>query len=146
MRASREANSGGRVGEVVFEAARGDTPPVPEVSEVLLLDGDRRSNRIAQGPLSSQSPDRPPVAELDQNSPNPFNPATSITFTLPRHEPEVSLVACSITGQLVRTLLLSEAKPPGRYEVQWDGTDEQGRRVASGSGLCQWFAVFENSP
>ena len=31
-----------------------------------------------------------------------------------------------------RVVLVSESRPPGRYEVQWDGTGGTGRRLASG--------------
>ncbi len=75
-------------------------------------------------------------AALFQNFPNPFNPETWIPFSL--SEPEhVKISICSSTGQLVRTLDLGE-KLPGAYlskdkAVYWDGTNEEGEEVASGT-------------
>ncbi len=94
---------------------------------------------------------------LSQNYPNPFNPVTTIAFEL---KPEnsasastpllsneegkslvsqtgqttslpVSLKIYNIRGQLVKTLVESSLAP-GRYEVTWDGTDQNNDKVASG--------------
>jgi hypothetical protein len=68
--------------------------------------------------------------ELAQNFPNPFNPATSIKFTLP--EPgRAALEIYNVLGQRVRTLV-DEALPAGLYTVTWDGTDWDGHEVGSG--------------
>ena len=72
----------------------------------------------------------PPTASLRQNRPNPFNPSTSIQFTLARDE-DVQLQILDLAGRRVRTLLL-EPRSAGLHEIVWDGTDSFGRRVASG--------------
>ena len=62
--------------------------------------------------------------------PNPFNPHTNIAFELP--EPgQVSLSIYNVRGRLVSTLLTTTLGP-GRHEIGWDGTDENGRVVHSG--------------
>ncbi len=77
-----------------------------------------------------------PVSELPsqltlrQNHPNPFNPQTSISFSLPAAG-VVKLNIYNATGGLVRTLI-DESLPSGLYQQVWDGTDAVGRRVASG--------------
>jgi hypothetical protein len=68
---------------------------------------------------------------LGQNHPNPFNPLTTISFSLPR-ESLVSLRVFDLRGRLVRTLL-DESRPAGVHTVVWDGRDESGGRVASGT-------------
>ena len=68
--------------------------------------------------------------ELSQNAPNPFNPTTSIPFSIPETG-SVSLTIHSVTGQLVRTLV-SGVMGTGEHAVVWDGTDDAGRAVASG--------------
>ncbi|MBI4122705.1 MAG: T9SS type A sorting domain-containing protein, partial [Parcubacteria group bacterium] len=71
-----------------------------------------------------------PKFALLQNFPNPFNPETTIRYSLA----EPALVDVSIysaSGQLVRTLV-AEEKTVGAHAVMWDGTDSFGRRVASG--------------
>ena len=67
---------------------------------------------------------------LYANYPNPFNPATSITFELP-HSARVQLSVFDIQGQKMSSLL-KEEKVAGKHIVNWDGTDDLGRRAASG--------------
>jgi len=63
--------------------------------------------------------------------PNPFNPATSIRFTLPR-EMAVSAEIWAVDGSRVLTLLRGQVLPGGDNEVRWDGRNAGGQRVASG--------------
>ncbi len=67
---------------------------------------------------------------LSQNYPNPFNPITRIEYTVGRAS-NVKLEIFNILGELVRTLV-SQARRPGKYEVQWNGVDDGGHSVASG--------------
>lgn len=67
---------------------------------------------------------------LDNAYPNPFNPETTIRFSLPKGE-SVSLQIYNTTGQLVKTLHQGFVEA-GTYESVWDGTDEDGRNAASG--------------
>lgn len=69
------------------------------------------------------------------NAPNPFNPATSIRFTLAAAGP-VRLDVFDARGQHVRTLV-DGFRPAGRHEVLWRGDDAAGRRVASGVYFCR---------
>ncbi|MEN8008492.1 MAG: metallophosphoesterase [Candidatus Krumholzibacteriota bacterium] len=67
---------------------------------------------------------------LDNAFPNPFNPISTIAFSLPG----VSLVELDVIdlkGQVVRTLMKKEL-PAGRQSVSWDGVDKTGRMVGSG--------------
>ncbi len=68
---------------------------------------------------------------LGQNYPNPFNPETEIHYAVP--EPvEVRLDIYNALGQRVRTLV-SATHAPGEYAVSWDGTDNSGVKVSSGT-------------
>jgi hypothetical protein len=67
---------------------------------------------------------------LEQNRPNPFNPSTTIVYSVPQ-EQHVDLVIHDVAGRLVRTLV-SAQMPAGRHEIVWDGTNTQGTRVGSG--------------
>lgn len=62
--------------------------------------------------------------------PNPFNPSTTIAFTL-RNSSRVKLDVYDIRGRLVKSLL-GEVLGAGRHEVQWLGRNRHGGRVASG--------------
>ncbi len=83
--------------------------------------------------LSSSGAQLPKAFGLAQNSPNPFNPSTTISYNIPESSPPVmvELSVYNLRGQVVRTLV-RETKVPGQYSVNWDGTDEGGRRVSSG--------------
>ena len=72
----------------------------------------------------------PSVYSLAQNYPNPFNPNTTISYSLPDQSP-VNLTVFDISGQEVTTLQDTE-KPPGNYEVQWNGLDHRGNQVSTG--------------
>ncbi len=67
---------------------------------------------------------------LEQNHPNPFNPTTSIRLYLPART-DVALDVYDVTGALVRRLA-SGTFDSGSHVVEWDGTDANGRPVASG--------------
>ncbi|OQB43031.1 MAG: flagellar basal body rod modification protein [Candidatus Latescibacteria bacterium ADurb.Bin168] len=67
---------------------------------------------------------------LAQNAPNPFNPSTTIMFGLPGAE-HVRLAVYDVNGRLVRTLIDGQVAA-GSHEVLWDGSDGNGRAVASG--------------
>jgi len=68
---------------------------------------------------------------LEQNYPNPFNPETTIRFTL-KKSGFVTLSIYDLQGKLVRTLVEGE-RSVGSYSVTWNGTDDQGAKVSSGS-------------
>jgi subtilisin family serine protease len=68
---------------------------------------------------------------LAPNSPNPFNPSTTLQYGLSSPGP-VRLVVYDSRGRRVRTLLQENRVTPGEYEVRWNGTDDSGRAVASG--------------
>jgi hypothetical protein len=67
---------------------------------------------------------------LSQNVPNPFNPQTTIRFTLPQNE-RVALAIYNANGQLVKSLVSGE-KARGTYDITWDGHDSKGNQVSSG--------------
>jgi len=86
--------------------------------------------------LKIELPPRP--LTLYQNFPNPFNPATSIAFFLPRDE-TVSIVIFDVGGRMVRTLL-QEKRSAGKHTVVWNGGNEAGSPAASGVYYCRLTA------
>ena len=66
-----------------------------------------------------------------QNFPNPFNPTTTIEYAVGSGGP-VSMRIFDTAGRLVRTLV-NEEKIPGRYSIMWDGRNDSGTPVASGT-------------
>jgi len=72
----------------------------------------------------------PNSASLDQNSPNPFNAATQIEYSLDV-DGIVQISVFNILGQHVATLV-DGFQPGGVHTAHWDGNDENGNGVASG--------------
>ena len=81
---------------------------------------------------SGQGPDR---LDLEGNFPNPFNATTTIVYQLPRSG-RVSLRLYSAQGQLVRRLV-ETYQQGGQYRVGWDGRDEDGARLGSGTYFAE---------
>ena len=63
----------------------------------------------------------PDAARLHANYPNPFNPSTTITFSLER-EAQTSLEVRNILGQIVQ-VLLDQSTPAGTHSVLFEGQD-----------------------
>lgn len=81
--------------------------------------------------LEETSPEALPDGfELKQNHPNPFNPFTRISFTIPQSE-HVQLQIFNVTGRKVKTLVDGELSA-GEHTYEWDSTDDSGSKVASG--------------
>lgn len=70
------------------------------------------------------------VPVLEKNYPNPFNPSTTISFSIPS-DMSCKLDVYNIRGQKVKTLL-NENMIAGRHLIVWDGVDDNGRSVSSG--------------
>ena len=79
---------------------------------------------------AAKSGNLPSDYALDPNYPNPFNPVTTIGFSLPQAG-EVSLDIFNLLGQQVRTLI-DRRLSSGRYRLSWDGTDDNSETVTSG--------------
>jgi len=59
--------------------------------------------------------------KLYQNYPNPFNPTTKISYKI-NVEGLVVLQVYNLVGQVIK-VLVSEVQAPGRYEVEFDGSE-----------------------
>lgn len=101
--------------------------------QVTLHEGDLVMTDVSLSPAGRDA-DRPPPEEigfeLDQNGPNPFNPVTTIRFSL-RRETSVKLEIFAVTGRRVKTLV-DGITAAGSHELVWDGTDDAARHLGSG--------------
>ncbi|MCD6177544.1 MAG: VCBS repeat-containing protein [Candidatus Cloacimonetes bacterium] len=81
----------------------------------------------------------PLVTVLGGNYPNPFNPETTISFSVTQNSDFVTLEIFNIKGQKVKTLV-NEILPAGNHSVVWDGTDDHDKKVSSGVYLYKMQA------
>ncbi|MBI4720427.1 MAG: hypothetical protein HY770_04235 [Chitinivibrionia bacterium] len=86
--------------------------------------------RIPGGRGGSGREDAPPAVRLGAASPNPFNPAATIPFSLPS-EMHATLSVFNTEGKLVATLV-DETLEMGAHTAVWNGADSSGNPVASG--------------
>ncbi len=101
-----------------------------EIANGLVFDpGQLQNPAVVAGVLELQS--TPREFALHQNFPNPFNPDTTIKYDL-AESADVTLQIYNVLGQVVRTLVASEAQNAGRYQIRWNGMDDRGVPVSSG--------------
>ncbi len=101
-----------------------------EIANGLVFDPSQLQNpAVVAGVLELQS--TPREFALHQNFPNPFNPDTTIKYDL-AESADVTLQIYNVLGQVVRTLVASEAQNAGRYQIRWNGMDDRGVSVSSG--------------
>jgi len=89
-------------------------------------DGDERRILFETGPIDTPAM----TMTLDQNTPNPFNPSTTIRYDVPGMC-RVVLEIFNAGGESVRRLA-DRYMPAGTYTAVWDGCDGTGKRVSSG--------------
>jgi len=83
-------------------------------------------------PSSTGSDPIPSAVDIGlSNYPNPFNPSTTISYTVDSMG-QASLEIYDVTGRMIRHLA-GGTMEPGTYSARWDGTNDGGHRVASGT-------------
>jgi hypothetical protein len=80
--------------------------------------------------ISIPDPGLPDRTSLTGNYPNPFNPTTTIQYSL-NNPAQVTLRIMNSLGQVVRTLV-NERQPAGYQTVQWEGKNDLGQSLPSG--------------
>ena len=123
-----------------FGATAMTGPPDDGVSESELDDARALGERVAKiaerlkstttGNIKGTTNQLPKRLGLKQNYPNPFNPETKINYELPNTS-MVQLKIFNSLGEEVRTLVNKE-QPAGKYEIRWDGKDNNYNNVATG--------------
>ena len=76
---------------------------------------------------------------ISQNFPNPFNPATYITFDVPAGMGDISLKVYDLSGKEIITLA-SGSLLPGKYSVNWNAVNNYGEPVASGMYVYRYVS------
>ena len=81
----------------------------------IVINGDVQHNHLEKSLLS------PTEFALNPNYPNPFNPVTTINYSIPKLS-DVQVIVYDITGRQVITLVEATQKP-GHYTIQWNAHD-----------------------
>jgi hypothetical protein len=76
-----------------------------------------------------------PYPSIDANYPNPFNPSTTIRFSIPAAE-NVKLEVYDLLGRHVATIL-NRKLDAGRHSVVWDGRGIEGETLSAGVFICR---------
>lgn len=99
------------------------TDPGWTLDNITLITGSATAN-------SDQNTPGLPQAVLYPNYPNPFNPQTTIKYSLAQAE-DVSLEIFNLKGQRVK-ICFAGVQKAGNHDFVWNGSDDHGREVASG--------------
>jgi hypothetical protein len=115
----------GSLVETVGYMQEGDTPVFKvhrssgEVVDLNLVAPKWENNKIFTVSGSLNYTEAPIESELIAAYPNPFNPSTSITYTV-SSETGVSILVFDVNGRIVDRLIEAKNHSNGSFEVSWD--------------------------
>ena len=93
-------------------------------------------------PYNSVPDDLPGITFQAHNYPNPFNPSTTIKYSLPKAG-HLKLSVYNVRGQLVKTLVDGQRPAGANQTIVWDGSNNQGSAAASGTYFYEARAAGE---
>jgi hypothetical protein len=122
--------------------ARREEPSPPMLGSLLLLDDRHRDLEVSMSPTTAVTgaPGLPVGFALLPNYPNPFNPNTMVTFTVPAAGGSLRLDVFDVLGQRI-AVLAEGVLAGGTHRVAWDGRDLRGHAVASGVYFSRLFSA-----
>ncbi|MDD3051820.1 MAG: T9SS type A sorting domain-containing protein, partial [Candidatus Cloacimonetes bacterium] len=100
----------------------------PDNTEKYYSDREVLIRKLLESSEEYQTPEY--TTQLYGNYPNPFNPSTTIVFSI-AFDLNVEMNVYNIKGQRVKTLINDRLKK-GTHSVLWNGTDDNGKTVTSG--------------
>lgn len=129
---TRSFSGDGMLMEVSFTANRDGvfSSDMVALSEAVFVNSSYLKETILSNSETGLSTDAPTVFELSQNFPNPFNPTTTINFSVPQNG-NVSLKIYDVLGRHVATLV-DGSYSAGNYNLMWNATDVNGNLVSNG--------------
>jgi len=129
-------------GWITFDIPLTDFTSMTSTSHIaqLIISGDpntvyvdnvlfRNHTTAVDDPAASSVP-----ARLGNSYPNPFSSSSSIRYKTPGNQP-FSIEIFNLRGQKVRTLVKGFS-PTGTQILSWDGKDDSGGRLSSGTYIC----------
>ena len=104
--------------------------PISVEADIPLMLKDALGNQWKYSATVRVTSGEPLAYALYENYPNPFNPTTTIRYSL-KNAHHTKLTVFNTLGQKIRTLV-DETKTTGLHTVQWDGRNNMGEQVSSG--------------
>ncbi len=115
-------------------------PEEVSAGKIILVDMNRHKlEKIEVEIIYGFAPSLPLEYILFQNYPNPFNPSTTIKFQVPQ-TCDLSIKIYNILGQEVKTLFIGQVLR-GTYSIQWDGLNDSGVKMSSGTYVYRMTAI-----
>jgi len=102
-----------------------------------------QERRLGKEANSQEIIELPKQFALYENYPNPFNPETTITFSVPEDNADVRLEIYNMLGQKVAALL-DGRMAQGVHTITWDGKNSHGEKVSAGIYVCRMTAKDYN--
>jgi len=131
LRAERSGKSDGRTYTIVYTARDASGNSTVDSSHVWVPhdQGQSRSGRTSNE--SERASTKNLMGSILYPSvPNPFNPTTTIAYSI-SEAGLVRLRVYNVRGEMVRTLVVANM-PPGEYSMTWDGRDSRGALLSTG--------------
>lgn len=101
------------------------------------ISGSGESSQKIRQLLENSFDFTPSVSELSlSNYPNPFNPETTITFSVVSDQQNTVLAVYNLKGQLIKSLN-DQILEKGEYSITWNGTDNNNNLCGSGIYFCR---------
>lgn len=120
-----------------------DATPAPWSYSYKLTSVDHAGNEsAAAAPVhvsGAEDATVPGAFALRGAEPNPFNAGTTVRWEVPAGGARVELAVFDARGCRVRTLVAG-ALPAGRHSLRWDGRDDAGHTLATGTYFCRLAA------
>jgi Subtilase family/FlgD Ig-like domain len=117
--------------------ALGSPVAMPSVAGKKTFTPEQKEITANTGP-SAAAPTEVRITALTSIQPNPFNPQTTVHFSLAKSV-RVRISIYDVTGALVRQLV-DETMPSGQHEARWDGKSDRGTGVTSGVYFVRMMA------
>ncbi len=105
-----------------------------QVKNIVIVNGNLekiKNINVKIDVVTSTENELPIDYDLSQNYPNPFNPSTTIQFSL-KYSGNLTLKVYNMLGQEVKTLYSGQMES-GRHSITWDGTNNSGMQLSSGT-------------
>ena len=115
-------------------------PILVEGGSAMMFKSGRMTGGLKDPETGEQTPSQavPTATALRPAMPNPFNPQTTLSFSL-MEGAMVDLAVFSLRGERVRQLV-SESRSAGEHSVVWNGRDQSGAALPSGVYLARFSA------